>query len=154
MTAMAFGNQGNAIAPDAPDDRLALIDFGTGIERRFTYGDLRRDTGAVARGLLNRGLKRGDRVAILALNRAELLFSFLGAMQAGLVAVPVNHKLPPDTVRYVVDDCDARIVLGDAARLALTPGSVAKVCFDDGFDELLDDGPFTPVEMQPEVRRY
>ena len=49
MTAMAFGNQGNAISPDAPDDRLALIDFGTGIERHFTYGELRKATGAIAR---------------------------------------------------------------------------------------------------------
>src|SRR5579864_1317872 len=106
MTAMAFGNQGNAISPDAPDDRLALIDFGTGVERRFTYGELRRASGAVARGLLQRGLKRGDRVAILSLNRAEFLFSFLGIMQAGLVAVPVNYKLPADTVSYVVSDCD------------------------------------------------
>src|SRR5205823_13453470 len=104
MTEMAFGNQGNAILPEAPDDRVALIDFGTGVERRFTYGDLRRRTGAVARGLLRRGLERGDRVAILTLNRAEFLFSFLGAMQAGLVAVPVNHKLPPDTVSYIVND--------------------------------------------------
>jgi acyl-CoA synthetase (AMP-forming)/AMP-acid ligase II len=150
MSEMAFDNQGNAILPDAPDDRLALIDFGTGVERRFTYGDLRCSTAAVARGLLHRGVKRGDRIAILALNRAEFLFSFLGAMQAGLVAVPVNYKLPPDTVRYVVDDCDARIVLGDAARLPLAPESVAKACFDDGFDELLDEGPFTPLEMQPD----
>jgi acyl-CoA synthetase (AMP-forming)/AMP-acid ligase II len=150
MTEMAFGNQGNAILADAPDDRLALIDFGTGVERRFTYGDLRRSTAAVARGLLRRGRQRGDRVAILALNRAEFLFGFLGAMQAGLVAVPVNHKLPLDTVRYVVDDCDARIVLGDATRLTLAPASVARVCFDDGFDELLDGGPFAPLQMRPE----
>jgi hypothetical protein len=31
MTEMTFGNQGNAISPDAPDDRLALIDLGTGV---------------------------------------------------------------------------------------------------------------------------
>ena len=42
MTAMAFGNQGNAISADASDDRLALIDFGTGTERQFMemYGAL------------------------------------------------------------------------------------------------------------------
>ena len=150
MTEMAFGNQGNAILPDAPDDRLALIDFGTGVERHFSYGDLRRQTGAVARGLLRRGLKRGDRVAILSLNRAEFLFSFLGAMQAGLVAVPVNHKLPADTVSYIVDDCDARVALGDAARLRLAPANIAKVYFDDNFDALLDEGPFAPAQMLPE----
>ena len=150
MTAMAFDNQGSAISPDAPDHRLALIDFGTGTERQFTYGDVRRLTGAVARGLLNRGLRRGDRVAILSLNRAEFLFTFLGAMQAGLVAVPVNYKLPADTVSYIVDDCDARIAFADAARLPLVPKNVARISFDDDFEALLDEGPFEPLQMQPE----
>jgi long-chain acyl-CoA synthetase len=150
MTDMPFGNQGNAILPEAPDDRLALIDFGTGVERRFTYGDLRRRSAAVARGLLRRSFKRGNRVAILSLNRAEFLFSFLGAMQAGLVAVPVNHKLPADTVSYIVNDCDAKIALGDAARLALAPADIAKVYFDDDFSELIDEGPFVPLQMRPE----
>jgi long-chain acyl-CoA synthetase len=150
MTAMAFGNQGNAISPDAPDDRLALIDFGTAVERHFTYGELRKATGAIARALLARGLRRGDRVAILSLNRAEFLFSFLGAMQAGLVAVPVNYKLPADTVRYIIDDCDARIALCDGARLSLVPETLPRLCFDDGFEAFLDQGPFVPAQMQPE----
>lgn len=150
MTAMAFGNQGNAISPDAPDDQLALIDFGTGVERRLNYGELRRFAGSVARGLLRHGLKRGDRVAILSLNRAEFLFSFLGAMQAGMVAVPVNHKLPADTVSYIVDDCDAKIALGDSECLPLAPKTVTRVSFDSSFQALLDEGPFEAVNMLPE----
>jgi long-chain acyl-CoA synthetase len=150
MTAMAFANQGNAISPDAPDDRLALIDFGTEVERHFTYGDLRKATGAIARALLARGLERGDRIAILSPNRAEFLFGFLGAMQAGLVAVPINYKLPADTVRYIVDDCDARFALCDGARRPLLPEPLPKFSFDDGYEAFLDRGPFVPLQMQPE----
>jgi len=149
-----YDNQGDALSREAPADRVALFDLGTGRERQYTYGDLRRLTGAVARGLLKRGLQRGDRVAIASANRAEYLPGFLGVMQAGLVAVPVNWKLPAETVAYIVEDCDARLALGDEQRLALVPQSVPRISFDKDFEAFLDDalqgGPFTPVVMKPE----
>ena len=81
-----YDNQGDALSRDVPATALALIDEGgNGEERRFDYGDLRRLSGAVARGLRRLGLRRGDRVAILSANRAEFLISFLGTMQAGFV---------------------------------------------------------------------
>ena len=148
MPAMKFDNQGDAISRDAPGDQVALIDVGS--ERHYSYNDLRRLTAAIARGLLKRGLTRGERVAILSANRAEYLLTFLATLQAGLVSVPVNWKLPAETVAYIVEDSDAKLVIGDDARLPLAPDSVPKISFDRDFASLLDDGPFTPVKMQPE----
>ena len=151
MAAINYDNQGDAISREVSRAALALIDAGgNGAERTYTYGDIMRLSGAVARGLHKRGLRRGERVAILSANRAEFLITFLGIMQAGLVAVPANYKLPAETVAYVIDDCDARLVIGDDVRLALAPGGVSKISFDSGFAELLDEGPFAPLEMRPE----
>jgi len=150
MAAIKYDNQGDAISRDVPGEALALIDAGgNGSDRAYSYADIQRLSGAVARGLLKRGLKRGDRVAILSANRAEFLLTFLGTMQAGLVSVPVNYKLPAETVAYIVGDCDAKLVIGDDARLPLAPDSVPKISFDSGFTALLDEGPFTPLKMQP-----
>ncbi len=151
MVSIKYDNQGDAISRDVPREALALIDAGgNGSERLYSYGDIFRLSGAVARGLLKRGLKRGDRVAILSANRAEFLLTFLGTMQAGLVSVPVNYKLPTETVAYIVGDCDAKLVIGDDTRLRLAPDTVPKISFDKDFAALLDEGPFTPIKMQPE----
>ncbi|WIM11320.1 class I adenylate-forming enzyme family protein [Enhydrobacter sp.] len=151
MTAIRWNNQGDAIARDVSGDSLALIDAGgDGGERRYSYDELLRLSGAVARGLLKRGLQRGDRVAILSANRAEFLLTFLGTMQAGLVSVPVNWKLPAETVAYIVGDCDARLVIGDDARLGLAPASIPRLSFDQDLAALLDRGPFEAVAVRPE----
>ena len=151
MVSIKYDNQGDAISRDVPREALALIDAGgNGSERLYSYDDIFRLSGAVARGLLKRGLKRGDRVAILSANRAEFLLTFLGTMQAGLVSVPVNYKLPAETVAYIVGDCDAKVVIGDDTRLQLAPDTVPKISFDKDFAALLDEGPFAPIKMQPE----
>jgi long-chain acyl-CoA synthetase len=107
-------NLGTAVATVDPT-AVALIDLSGARPRSFSYSDIDRRSNACARGLLGRGLRRGDRVAILAANCAEYLITFLATMRAGLVSVPVNYRLPAETVNFIAEDADVRLVLCDAA---------------------------------------
>jgi long-chain acyl-CoA synthetase len=143
-------NLGNLLDRNRPADKVALIDcLDWERPREYTHGEIDRLANACARGLLARGLKRGDSVAILSANRAEFLIAYFGTMRAGLVSVPVNHKFPRDTVDFVLRDCGAKLVLCDCERYSLVPKDIAAVVFDDdsphGYAALLDAGPFGAV---------
>ena len=120
-----WSNLGAAVFAGEPD-RLALVDLG-GVTRprRFSFADIDRHADAVAHALRERALPPGERVAILSANRAEYLFAFLGTMRAGLVSVPVNTKLPAATVRVVLEDSDARLVVADPAHPCAAAGGIA-----------------------------
>lgn len=113
---------------------------------------------AFARGLVARGIGRGERIAILAANRPDYVAAIMGAMRAGVVPVPVNFKFPATTIAQVIADCGARIVLHDDDRLSALAGmplpGVARVAFDgsgpDTFSGWLDPGPFDPVAPEPD----
>ena len=79
----------------------------------LTYAEI----GALARRqaakLDELGIGFGDRVAIVSHNSARLLTSFFGVAGFGRVLVPVNFRLRPDEVRYIVEHSGARVLLVD-----------------------------------------
>src|SRR5918994_936897 len=107
-------NLGDVFDPHASAETIALIDcLDWAHPREYSHGEVDRLADACARGLLRRGLKRGDAVAILAGNRAEFVVAYFGAMRAGLVAVPVNVRFPRETMEFVLRDSAAKLVFCD-----------------------------------------
>src|SRR5579862_1587041 len=141
-----FSNLGDLIPRDRDLGKTAIIDLGgEPSPREFSFATLDAMASGVASALLARGLKRGDRVALLSVNRTEYIAAYYGIMRAGLVAVPVNFKFPRAMIEFVLRDSGAKLVFCDPPRRADVPADLPAVVFGVEFKHFLEPGPFQPV---------
>src|SRR5215211_6259319 len=91
-------------------DQPALLADGA----RWTFGELDRWAGALARGLLARGVAPGDRVALLLRNRPEFVALAHAAPRAGVVLVPLNTRLAAPELAWQIVDSSAQLLIYDA----------------------------------------
>ena len=96
-------------------DRPALRFLG----RTTTWADLDRRVTAFAGALHRRGVRAGDRVMILMLNRTEFIEAMLAANLLGAIAVPINFRLTPPEIGFLVEDCDAHVVVTEPVLAAV-----------------------------------
>ena len=87
----------------------------TDADRRCTFGELDGRVTRLANALWERGVRHGDRVAVLGRNSIELVESWVAALRLGAIAVPVNFRLVADEIAYVLADSGATAVISDAA---------------------------------------
>lgn len=127
-------------------DRPALF---RGAEAVASYGAFRTRAAALALGLQRAGIGPGDRLVLFAANRTEYLVAMQAVWWAGAVVVPVNHKLHPRELAWIVADSGARMVLSDAAAaqaLGDRCGAARVIDMDSpGFAALFADGPAPPL---------
>jgi acyl-CoA synthetase (AMP-forming)/AMP-acid ligase II len=148
---MRWQNLGDVVAGAPAPDRIALIDLHDPAgPRQWSFEALDRAAAAVARGLLAHGGRRGDRVAILAANRAEYLTTFLGTLRAGLVAVPVNLKLPAAAIEHILRDAGAGLVFVDRERRSAVPPGPAVVELGAELEAFASPGAFASVPAGPD----
>jgi len=129
---------------------VAIIDLSRpGTAREISYAELDAQCDAVAAGLAARGLARGARVGILALNRPEYIGALYGTMRAGAVPVPLNIKLPAQALDFIARDAGLSLLFVDAPHRKVAP-DVPAVDFDADYADFLKPGPFQTVEPAPE----
>jgi fatty-acyl-CoA synthase len=87
-----------------------------------TWAGLRRRVAALAGALSRRGVGSGDRVMILMLNRTEFVESVLAANLIGAIAVPINFRLTPAEIAFLVQDCEARVLITESVLAAVAAG--------------------------------
>lgn len=147
-----FSNLGEIVPRELPGEVPWLTEIATDdTEHTLDFAQMHAQADGVARGLLARGLSRGQRVALLAGNSARYLVAFLGILRAGLVAVPVNPRLPAATLDHIYGDSQIRLTLADADTLPSLDGRPAVRLDDDAaWNALLDPGRFDSPPMRPE----
>jgi acyl-CoA synthetase (AMP-forming)/AMP-acid ligase II len=83
--------------------------------RAWTFAELWDAAGRAAAGLSRLGVGRGARVACLTKHTAECVALVLGACRLGAVCMPVNWRLAPSEIDYIVKDGRARFMMADKA---------------------------------------
>ena len=109
-----------------PADHVALISRG----QTTTYGTLREQVSALRGGLVGLGLQPDDRLAIIAGNNWYFVVTYLAALGAGLVVVPLNPQAPAPELEYELVSTGARAVLVSPAAAAAF-GAIGRTSLPD-----------------------
>jgi long-chain acyl-CoA synthetase len=91
--------------------KVAMREKEYGIWRPLTWNEYLERVQAIALGLVEMGLERGDKVALIGDNRPEGLWAEMAALAAGGVAVWVYQEALIDEVQYIVDHSDAKFMI-------------------------------------------
>jgi fatty-acyl-CoA synthase len=87
-------------------EKVGVIDG----ERRFTYGEFAARTHRLANALRTLGVGPGDRVSFLSYNTHQLLEAYYGVLEAGAVLNPINIRLTPADIAYILDHSGSKAV--------------------------------------------
>ncbi|MFS0674475.1 class I adenylate-forming enzyme family protein [Ornithinibacillus sp. 179-J 7C1 HS] len=89
-------------------EKQAVVDAMT--DDSWTYKELHERTNIIANFFLTKGVKKGDRVAILAPNHIGYLDFFFACMRIGAIFIPLNWRLSTDELTYVIEDSKPKII--------------------------------------------
>ncbi|WP_181692830.1 long-chain-fatty-acid--CoA ligase [Natronomonas sp. LN261] len=102
---------------DFLDRALDLYEDVTGVVAHdgteYTYAELGERVNRLANVLAERGIEQGDKVALLAPNTHYFIETLYAANSLGAVFVPMNYRLTSGELEYILDDCDADVVVSD-----------------------------------------
>jgi fatty-acyl-CoA synthase len=114
----------------------------------FTFAQWRARARRLASALRRAGLRRGDRVAFLALNSEPLLLAHFAVPQAGGVLVAINTRLSADEVAYIADHSGSRLLFHspELGPQVATAGAAERVELGPAFEAFLRTGSDDPVE--------
>jgi long-chain acyl-CoA synthetase len=95
--------------------------------QHLTYSQIEAMANRLANAMLERGLRRGDRVVICLENSVEAVVGVFATLKAGGVFVPVNHSTKVEKLAYILNNCNATILILDSAKASMLDALAAHV---------------------------
>lgn len=89
--------------------REAYVDSHTGL--RLTFLELNQGSNRIANGLVQRGIKPGDRVALMLMNSKEFMECYFAIAKIGGVIVPLNWRLLADELEFILKDSGSETLI-------------------------------------------
>jgi len=83
-------------------------------DRRWSYEELEQASNRLAHGLIQKGVRRGDRVVVFLNNTSEAVVAIFAILKAGAVFVPVNHTTKQEKLQYILGNCRATAIVLEA----------------------------------------
>lgn len=93
------------------DYELIEASHGGGYRTEMTWEEFDSKANRFANLLLTRGVKKGDKVAILLMNCLEWLPIYFGILKTGALAVPMNYRYTADEIKYCLDLSDSTVLV-------------------------------------------
>ena len=88
-------------------NKLAVKD----VNRSLTFKEYDIRTNKLANGLLKRGLKKGDKIAVLLNNCIEFMEIYAAAAKSGLIVVPLNFRLLLEDLYWIASNAEVKMVI-------------------------------------------
>jgi fatty-acyl-CoA synthase len=111
---MAHGEQLSRIARKYPDRAAYICQDAV-----RTFGEVDARVTSLANALAARGLRHGDRLAVLMMNSVERIESIFAGWRLGAIVVPVNFRLVAEEVGFILGDSGASVIIVDEALAPL-----------------------------------
>lgn len=103
----------------------------------FTYEEFSNRTLALSSYLTHSGITKGDRVAVLMKNCAEHIELDIALAHAGIVKVPLNYRLHPKELLYMIGDAAVSLVIGDQDLLDTVTGDFPKLFIGKDYEDAI-----------------
>ncbi len=77
----------------------------------YSYSKINQLANRVAHYLINKGIKVGDRIALLYENSHDYVINYYAILKSGAVAVAINTDINKDSLSYILNDCEAKAII-------------------------------------------